>query len=89
MRREEVRRDCVSCAVRLCGELRRKARELQVRKNQCFERMNAYRAGSCDRNGERCGVEEDEAEAADCNGDSSDALGAQRHEPKLGSNQPG
>jgi hypothetical protein len=83
MRVEELCRDCVNCAVRLRGEARRKAWELEVRKGQPVERMNARRTGRRERNRERRGVDEDETEAADCNGNASDALGAQRHQPEL------
>ena len=73
----------MNSVLRLREEARRKARELQIREGQRVQRMNTRRAGSRERNCERCGVDEDEAEAADRNGDSGDALGAQRHETKL------
>jgi len=51
--------------------------------------MNARRAGCRESNRERRGVDEDETEAADCNGNASDALGAQRHEAELVPKQSG
>ena len=83
MRREEVRRDCVSRALRLRGESGREARELQVRECQRVERVNARRAGSRERDSERSGIDEDEAQASDRHGDARNALRAQRDQAEL------
>ena len=87
MRCEELRRDNVLHALRLRREVRCEARELQVRKRQRVQRMDARGTRSGDRDRERRCVQNDETEAADRHGDARDALRAQRDEAELAPNQ--